>query len=91
MTDTTLQLGSHTPGDNTPKQEGPREGEPQSLLESPALPRETLEGSMMTVARLRKMWLQSVHAERVECHLQLVHGLQEQPPSFLEVLEGGFL
>ena len=53
----TLQLGSLTPGDDTPKQEGPREGEPPE----PACQGETLEGSMMTVGtKLRKMWLQSV-------------------------------
>ena len=32
------------------------------------------------------------HAGVIECHLQLVHGLQEQPLALvLEVLEGGFL
>ena len=32
------------------------------------------------------------HAGVTECHLQLVHGLQEQPLALvLEVLEGGFL
>lgn len=57
----TLQLGLQTPGDNTPKQEGPREGEPPEPGESPACRGETLEGSMMTVGtKLRKMWLQSV-------------------------------